>query len=75
MDTKGKDLVEQLRKMNEKSLQNLVKDSRQKRNNKKLKEDFKKSQAKALEELKKQNTPATDSKNTSLKDMLDKLFE
>ncbi|WNS78107.1 hypothetical protein RRU94_06470 [Domibacillus sp. DTU_2020_1001157_1_SI_ALB_TIR_016] len=74
MDTKGKDLVEQLRKMNEKSLQNLVKDSRQKRNNKKLKEDFKKSQAKALEELKKKNAPATDSKNTSLQDMLDKLF-
>ncbi|WP_050183411.1 hypothetical protein [Domibacillus robiginosus] len=75
MDNTGKDLVEQLRKMNEKSLQKLVKDSRQKRSNAKLKEDFKKNQAKALEELKKQHTPAPDSTNTSLKDMLDKLFE
>lgn len=75
MDHTGKDLVEQLRKMNEKSLEKLLREFRQKRNNAKLKEDFKKNQAKALEELKKQSTSSANSLSPSLNKILGKLFE
>lgn len=75
MDHTGKDLVEQVRKMNEKSLEKLLRDFRRKRNNAKLKENFKKNQAKALEELKKQSTSSENSLSPSLNKILGKLFE
>ena len=73
MDNTGKDLVEQLRKMNEQSLKKLMKDSRQKRNRAKLKQHFKENQAQSLEELKKKYTLTPDSINSSLNKILDKL--
>jgi hypothetical protein len=75
MDNTGKDLVEQLRKMNEQSLKKLLRDSRQRRNKAKLKQYFKESQAQSLEELKKKYTLTPDSTNSSLNNILGKLFK
>ncbi|MCP3762676.1 hypothetical protein NLX67_09770 [Domibacillus sp. A3M-37] len=75
MDNTGKELVEQLRKMNEQSMKELLRDSRQKRSKAKFKQNLKENQARALEELKKQYTPTADSTNSSLNKILGKLFD
>ena len=75
MDNTGKELVEQLRKMNEQSMKGLLRDSRQKRSKAKLNQNLKENQAKALEELKNQYAPTENSTNSSLNQLLGKLLK
>ncbi|KIL73827.1 hypothetical protein SD77_1636 [Bacillus badius] len=56
-------------------MKNLLSSFQQKRTNAKWKESLKKDQAESLEALKKQFLPMTDSTNSSLNNLLDKLSE
>ncbi|MGC8229982.1 hypothetical protein ACP2W0_13410 [Pseudobacillus badius] len=75
MDKTNRDMVESLRQHNERLMENLLSNFRQKRTNAKWKESLKKDQAESLEALKKQFLPTTDSTNSSLNNLLDKLSE
>jgi hypothetical protein len=69
-----KDMVEQMRKMNEQLMDNLMRQREQKRNYKKLQDNLNNSQGKMRDELKKQFSPENLQPNSSLSDMLDKLL-
>lgn len=74
-NTTSQDMVDQLRQINEQLMKNLMNDFQLRRSNRKLKGNLKKSQAEAMEALKKQFAPTTDSSNSFLNNMLGKLFE
>ncbi|ESU33586.1 hypothetical protein G3A_05130 [Bacillus sp. 17376] len=70
----SKDMVEQMRKMNEQLMDNLMRQREQKRNYKKLQDNLNNSQGKMRDELKKQFSSENLQPNSSLSDMLDKLL-
>ncbi|RSD26105.1 hypothetical protein [Mesobacillus subterraneus] len=69
-----KDMVEQMRKMNEQLMDNLMRQRQSKRNYKKLQDNLNNSQGKMREALKQQFSPENIQPNSSLSNMLDKLL-
>lgn len=75
MNNTTQDMIEYLRQYNQQLIEDLTKDSRQRRIKSKLREKFKKSQTESFEQLKKQFPLPTDSTNSSLNDMISKLLK